>query len=1038
MPTVPTYNERQVSSSPLPANGFSAQSSPEHFGAGLAQAGDQYINAFAEAKQRANVALSQDAALQLRQKANELMTDPQNGLLAQQGKNAIGKAAEYQNQFDSFAGEIAATLPDDNARGHFMQQAQEMRLQFGSQANKHEMGQIQSYETDQFQSTLTLNAETAATQYGDNQAYVSTNKQVFQQIEDFGLSHGWSDEQILAKKQEFKTSTARKAIENQIGADYMQFMQQNGEPSSLGGVSRASEYYGGDVGSVKGMTQQGNINLMNRPKVQNEDGSVSTVRTISVGTDEGEVLLPTVSDDGKLLTDDEAIALYEKTGKHLGIFDNPDDATAYAEQLHNQQEQLYVQGGSNGNARGVRNNNPGNIRKSKDVWVGQTGNDGAFVTFATPAHGIRATGRNLLSYARQGYVTPEQIITRWAPPEDDNDTERYIKFVSEYLNVPRDTRLDLTDLNTLTRLSMAIMIKENGQSEFNKISGDDISNGIQAALGLVDLSQTAQPASGGQPVQVPKRLTGSAAFDALDQSDQAKYLRQAEQMDKQRQQKAQEELGTRMADAYAAWENGLDAPGAPSAGEVMAAFGYDKGTRMLTDMQEAKRYAGLISAAKDMTSQAQRSLLEQIKPDPSQPNYASSMQRWERFGKFVDSNIKAQEKTFSANRLELSIQNNFPLDPTDKNNQEAADNYFEKNLQSGFSLRDENSLNAVAELSSRTGIIPSQVKTIFNTGATSKDPEVVLPIAKMYGQIFDNNPAAATDMPSSTMAYYTKVYELNRAGMPEDKAVETAYRLTYEQDDRTKQMIAAQVRDKDYMKGRDKAAQANINNFYTLGGFSSPGVDKPGINNREYLRDYQTLYDANFAETGGDAKLAQKMTDAQVKKTWGVTSVNGKEEIMKYAPEAAYGITSSGAGNWIQGQWEEDKKRLVSKVFGGLPEDAEIVLVPDAVTPRDLSYGVMVKQTGSDDVPIYLPYYGDNGQLVRFKPDQATSPMYREIMGEKEQSIKDAAAERQRLESKAEADKASDERRDALREQYKNAHDKRVNNLSNYFSWGKK
>lgn len=935
MPTVPTYNERQVSSSPLPSNGFSAQSSPEHFGAGLAQAGDQYINAFAEAKQRANVALSQDAALQLRQKANELMTDPQNGLLAQQGKNAIGKAAEYQNQFDSFAGEIAATLPDDNARGHFMQQAQEMRLQFGSQANKHEMGQIQSYETDQFQSTLTLNAETAATQYGDNQAYVSTNKQVFQQIEDFGLSHGWSDEQILAKKQEFKTSTARKAIENQIGADYMQFMQQNGEPSSLSGAVRVS-------------------------------GEMPSGAAVSDGS---------------------------------------------------------------GNAWGIRNNNPGNIRKSKDVWVGQTGNDGAFVTFATPAHGIRATGRNLLSYARQGYVTPEQIITRWAPPEDDNDTEGYIKFVSEYLNVPRDTRLDLTDLNTLTRLSMAIMIKENGQSEFDKIAGDDISNGIQAALGLVDLPQSGQ---------VPKRLTGSAAFDALDQSDQAKYLRQAEQMDKQRQQKAQEELGTRMADAYAAWENGLDAPDAPSAGEVMAAFGYDKGTRMLTDMQEAKRYAGLISAAKDMTAQAQRSLLEQIKPDPSQPNYASSMQRWERFGKFVDSNIKAQEKTFSANRLELSIQNNFPLDPTDKNNQEAADNYFEKNLQSGFSLRDENSLNAVAELSSRTGIIPSQVKTIFNTGATSKDPEVVLPIAKMYGQIFDNNPAAATDMPSSTMAYYTKVYELNRAGMPEDKAVETAYRLTYEQDDRTKQMIAAQVRDKDYMKGRDKAAQANINSFYTLGGFSSPGADKPGINNREYLRDYQTLYDANFAETGGDAKLAQKITDAQVKKTWGVTSVNGKEEIMKYAPEAAYGITSSGAGNWIQGQWEEDKKQLASKVFGGLPEDAEIVLVPDAVTPRDLSYGVMVKQTGSDDVPIYLPYYGDNGQLVRFKPDQATSPMYREIMEEKEQSVKDAAAERQRLERKAEADKANDERRDALREQYKDAHDKRVNNLSNYFSWGKK
>lgn len=910
MPIVPTYNQQQVSSSPLPSNGFSAQSSPEHFGAGLAQAGDQYINAFAEAKQRANVALSQDAALQLRQKANELMTDPRNGLLVQQGKNAVGKAAEYQHQFDSFAGEIAATLPDDNAREHFMQQAQEMRLQFGTQANKHEIGQIQSYETDQFQSTLALGEDAAASQYGDNQTYISINKQIFQQIEEFGLSHGWSDEQILAKKQEFKTNTARKAIENQIGADYMQFMQQNGEPSDTGGVSR-------DI-------------------------------TANNGTSSGET-------------------------------------------------------------RGLRNNNPGNIEFSKkNNWVGQLGSDGRFVKFSSPEHGIRALGKNLLSYSRQGYVTPEQIITKWAPPEDGNDTEAYIKFVSGYLGVSRDVRLDLTDLNTLTKISMAIMMQENKGHDIGYSEGQ-ISSGMQSALGLKELPDSS------------KRLTESAAFSGLSASLQAGYIRQSSQIDKERRGKAQEELGTRMADAYAAWENGLDAPGAPSAGEVMAAFGYDKGTRMLTDMQEAKRYAGLISAAKDMTSPAQRSLLEQIKPDPSQPNYASSMQRWERFGKFVDSNIKAQEKTFSANRLELSIQNNFPLDPTDKNNQEAADNYFEKNLQSGFSLRDENSLNAVAELSSRTGIIPSQVKTIFNTGATSKDPEVVLPIAKMYGQIFDNNPAAATDIPSSTMAYYTKVYELNRAGMPEDKAVETAYRLTYEQDERTKQMIAAQVRDKDYMKGRDKSAQANINNFYTLGGFSSPGADKPGINNREYLRDYQTLYDANFAETGGDAKLAQKMTDAQVKKTWGVTSVNGKEEIMKYAPEAAYGITSSGAGNWIQGQWEEDKKQLASKVFGGLPEDAEIVLVPDAVTPRDLSYGVMVKQTGSDDVPIYLPYYGDNGQLVRFKPDQATSPMYREVMEERKQNLKDAADKR--------------EKNELIRN---GGVDTSTNPLGNHFIWGNK
>ncbi|WP_140179435.1 hypothetical protein [Providencia stuartii] len=894
MPTVPTYKEQQVSSSPLQNNGFSVQSNPDQFGAGLGQVAEQYAGIFAEAKQRANVALAQDASLQLRQKANELMNDPRNGLLAMQGKNALGKGYEFEQAFDNATGEIAGTLQDDAIKSMFAQQAKEMRLQFSSQANKHEMGQIKAYEQDQFQATLSVNAESAASLYGDNNAYLSANKQVFQQIEEFGFSHGWSDEQILAKKQEFKTATAKRAIENQIGSDYMQFMRQNGEPSDNGGISR---YY---------------------------DKSTSS--------------------------------------------------------------------SSSGSARGVRNNNPGNIRMSKDVWIGQTGNDGSFVTFATPAHGIRATGKNLLSYARQGYVTPEQIITRWAPPEDDNDTEGYIKFVSDYLNVPRDTVLDLTDLDTLTRLSMAIMIQENGQGEVSKLSNDDISNGIQSALGLVSLPSSPN---------APKRLTGSVAFDALDESDQAKYLKQAEQMDKQRQQQLQTELGTTISDSYAAWENGLDAPNAPSEKTIISAFGYDKGTAIIADMQEAKRYAGLISAAKDMTPQAQRSLLNSIMPDPSESNYASKMQRWEKFGKFVDSNIKAQEKVFSANRLQLSIQNNFPLDPNDKSNQDAADNYFTNNIESSFNIRDENSLNAVAEISSRTGIIPSQIKSKLVTGSTSKNPELVIPMAKMYGQIFDNNPSAINGLSTDAMAYYGKIYDLTRSGMDSEKAIDIAYNLTYEQNDRTKAIIAEQMRDKKYSKEREKAAQGNINSFFALGGFSSPNITKPSVSNREYMRDYQTLYDANFASTGGDPDLAKKMTDAQVKKTWGVTSINGKDEVMRYAPEAVYGTNESGAGNWIIGQWREEQKQLKSKVFGGMPDDAEFILVPDAVTARDYSYAIMLKQTGSDNIPVFTPFLGDNGMPSRFKPEQSSSPMYREVMDKRQKTYQEAKKEREILEGNA-------------------------------------
>jgi hypothetical protein len=87
-----------------------------------------------------------------------------------------------------------------------------------------------------------------------------------------------------------------------------------------------------------GALEPGNIDLTRRPHVQNEDGSVSTVRSMGVNIDGKEVLIPTVSDDGRIMSDDEAVDEYKRTGRHLGVYASPEASTAAAEAIHRDQE----------------------------------------------------------------------------------------------------------------------------------------------------------------------------------------------------------------------------------------------------------------------------------------------------------------------------------------------------------------------------------------------------------------------------------------------------------------------------------------------------------------------------------------------------------------------------------------------------------------------------------------------------------------------------------------------------------------------------
>ncbi len=85
---------------------------------------------------------------------------------------------------------------------------------------------------------------------------------------------------------------------------------------------------------------EGNIDLYTRTPVVDEDGYTETVKSFSTNIDGVEVLLPTVI-DGRIVSEDEAVDHYFKTGEYLGKFNTPEEAEDYAWHLHLVQEKLY-------------------------------------------------------------------------------------------------------------------------------------------------------------------------------------------------------------------------------------------------------------------------------------------------------------------------------------------------------------------------------------------------------------------------------------------------------------------------------------------------------------------------------------------------------------------------------------------------------------------------------------------------------------------------------------------------------------------------
>ncbi len=115
-------------------------------------------------------------------------------------------------------------------------------------------------------------------------------------------------------------------------------------------------------------------------------------------------------------------------------------------------------------SRGLRNRNPGNIRRSGVRYKGECArsSDSEFRQFESVEWGYRAMFVLLHTYARRyGCRTVRDMISRYAPPSE-NDTEAYIRRVASVSRIDPCEEIDTLDGGTMIAVVAAMSEVENG------------------------------------------------------------------------------------------------------------------------------------------------------------------------------------------------------------------------------------------------------------------------------------------------------------------------------------------------------------------------------------------------------------------------------------------------------------------------------------------------------------------------------------------------------------------------------------------------
>lgn len=641
-----------------------------------------------------------------------------------------------------------------------------------------------------------------------------------------------------------------------------------------------------------------------------------------------------------------------------------------------------------GGARGLRNNNPGNLVDND--WTraqpGYAGADGRFAKFATPQAGAAALDQNLQSYGKMGVTTPLQIANRWAPAGDGaNDPNAYAAVIAQKAGVGVNEPLDLADGAVRAKVAAAITQNENGPGASGSAEvAPVISSYVKAAQGIFNdrAKQLWAPMKaafdkGEMPSAQEFSDLKALAPDVTDPDllhGVHDALTVAQQMEKFKALPLAQQEDASAAAQILAKQGGLDSIHRTLAGQMQAQVDHMKN---LAANDPVSYFA--LRARPDV----QKSLGDPFEYDVTNPAALAQ-------------GLKAGQAYKNAARaMDPGVTSNGVLAAT-KREQLATAMPGMNGQQVTGTLRDLAALRP-DELDAEMGVKTTRDAIVGLT--RSGDPQKMNAAYSFMDQYQKRSPAMFAATFGGDALKDLRVWQAKIAFEPPDQIA--------------KEMASADdpatIKAKDSLDGKAdellKGVDANAVARKVAGGWSAPAVasSMPATAGAAMRAEYADLYKSMYREIGDPTK-ADAYAVERLRQKYSVSAVNNGA-LTSYAPDredggrGTYYPKINGSFDWIGQQLDDAVKKAVGPMLpaprrtdadvllqrapsGASPQTeaqqtawneykAPRMLVPDDRTAAEVSsgakpsYQVIVKTPDG----FYRPLTGPTGKPLRFQPD---------------------------------------------------------------------